>query len=185
MKQHVIYGIVLTAVWLLTGINAHAQDSLAMSCGTKDIQVQYDSEHKRYHIYRVVHDVGLIDEIGMSPKELFQLMLSDKQLLAPCKSEDAGPVVDCDTVYVKIGPMSRNPVLVSVDTAQMMVTNYSLPGHFLHPGKVIRSIVEEDGRLMILTTSEGEGRMPTIDEQLAESVWRRVDRQLILRAKEE
>ena len=166
---------VLSAMWLMIPFSwALAQEP----CQCPDIQEQYSPDEKRYHAYEVIHELGIADSAGQNRKAAYQLLLSDVQLLAPCKRKLSGAVSHCDTLHVKIGPTSRNPILVSVDTAHFSVTNYSLPGHFLHPGKVARMIVEENGMLFIITRSEGIGRWPGIDERFAEKVWRKVDDRL-------
>ena len=37
----------------------------------------------------------------------------------------------------------------------MSITNYTLPGHFLYPGKVFRTVVEECGQVKVITYGSG------------------------------
>ena len=47
-------------------------------------------------------------------------------------------------------------VLVSVDNDNMCITNYTLPGHFLYPGKIQRCLkVSNCNRISMVTTGEG------------------------------
>lgn len=48
-----------------------------------------------------------------------------------------------------------NPIRMLVDNDSFSVTNYTLPGHFLYPGKVIRSVVEDCGKIKIITLGVG------------------------------
>jgi hypothetical protein len=53
------------------------------------------------------------------------------------------------------GPLISNPIKMLVDNASFSVTNYTLPGHFLYPGKVIRTVVEDCGKISIVTIGVG------------------------------
>jgi hypothetical protein len=61
----------------------------------------------------------------------------------------------------------------------MAVTNYTKPGHFLHPGKVVRTIIEDDTAVYVDTWGEGTGIFPTVNGVLAPGVWYEADRRLL------
>lgn len=46
-------------------------------------------------------------------------------------------------------------VRLFADDRNMTITNYTAPGHFLYPGKVVRSVVEECGQVKIVTIGTG------------------------------
>ena len=46
-------------------------------------------------------------------------------------------------------------VRLFADDRNMVITNYTAPGHFLFPGKVVRSVVEECGQVKIVTIGTG------------------------------
>ena len=48
-----------------------------------------------------------------------------------------------------------NPIALYIDEANKCITNYTLPGHSLYPGKVTRCIVEECGQIKVKTFGEG------------------------------
>lgn len=48
-----------------------------------------------------------------------------------------------------------DPVFVITDDENYKITNYTAEGHFLSPGKVTRMVVEECGKVKILTIGEG------------------------------
>lgn len=49
----------------------------------------------------------------------------------------------------------KNPIAIYVDESNRCVTNYTLKGHALYPGKVTRCLVEECGKIKVKTFGEG------------------------------
>jgi hypothetical protein len=48
-----------------------------------------------------------------------------------------------------------DPVYIYPDDKNLTITNYTAPGHFLHPGKVERRVIEECGKVKIVTKGTG------------------------------
>lgn len=48
-----------------------------------------------------------------------------------------------------------NPIMMTIDPVNYSVTNYTLLGHILHPGKVVRTVVEECNKIKIVTVGYG------------------------------
>jgi hypothetical protein len=61
--------------------------------------------------------------------------------------------------FMSHAPGVANPIMMQVDHANYSVTNYTLPGHSLHPGKVIRTVVEECDKIKIVTIGYGNSWM--------------------------
>jgi len=161
-----------------------SRDSLL--CGHPDIKDSFDSLHKRYHHYRVSHVLLDKEEAReLSDGRALELMCSNIHFTAPFPKKKKGELIPCQEINVKIGFTRKNPIISCVDTAGLRLINYSLPGHLLHPGKVVRSISRQEGRLMVITESWGEGRLPKANEKRAEKTWGAVDERLRKALKEE
>lgn len=57
-----------------------------------------------------------------------------------------------------------DPVKVFPDDKNLTITNYTREGHFLHPGKVERRVVEECGQVKVVTTGTGLNYCVEIDK---------------------
>jgi hypothetical protein len=55
----------------------------------------------------------------------------------------------------KLHDVRYDQVWIFPDDKNMTFTNYTQPGHFLYPGKVFRSVVEECGKVKIVTVGTG------------------------------
>lgn len=53
-----------------------------------------------------------------------------------------------------------DPIFMKVDESSKCVVNYTLPDHILYPGKVTRCLVEECGKVKVLTFGEGTTNFP-------------------------
>lgn len=164
----------LLFILLFSPALAFAQAADSARCGEAAVRDSFSASHPRYHAYVVRHFLAR----GITPQQAFGVLLSDNHLTAPVVSADRGPVRACTPLRVKIAFTRSNPILTSVDTAGYRLVNYSLPGHFLHPGKVERRLESRNDSLWIVTMSIGHGRLPKVDERKAESVWKKVDDRL-------
>lgn len=179
MKQ-----LLFIALWLMVGV-ALAQNA-GLPCPGFEIQTEYDSTHRRYHYYQVETPLCALDEArGLTPQAVFALLCSDLTLVAPLSPAYRGPVRPCERLEVKIAFTRRNPIVTAVDRAALRLVNYSLPGHFLHPGMVERQVVVREGQVWMVTRSWGEGRLPRANERKAEDTWGGIDAQLKTRLLEE
>jgi hypothetical protein len=48
-----------------------------------------------------------------------------------------------------------DPVTIFPDDKNLTITNYTLEGHLLHPGKVVRKVIEECGQVKVVTIGTG------------------------------
>lgn len=48
-----------------------------------------------------------------------------------------------------------DPVWIYPDDKNLSITNYTAPGHFLSPGKIERRVIEECGKVKIVTLGSG------------------------------
>jgi hypothetical protein len=55
----------------------------------------------------------------------------------------------------KLHDIAYDQVWIYPDDKHLTLTNYTQPGHFLYPGKVFRSVVEECGKVKVVTVGSG------------------------------
>ncbi|MCI4670596.1 MAG: hypothetical protein MRZ79_20850 [Bacteroidia bacterium] len=165
--------------------SASCQIGDSLLCPNPDIRNTFDSLHNKYHYYRVEH---LIIDKGQYPNasksKVFSIMCGQIHFAAPFPKKVNGAVQACEPINVKIGFTRKNPILSSIDSTGLRLINYSLPGHLLHPGKVLRSVVEKENKIYVITESWGEGRFPKMNVKKSEKTWRTIDKQLALYTQE-
>jgi hypothetical protein len=71
--------------------------------------------------------------------------------------------------------LGSGPVVSYVDSSDFSITNVTLPGHRFYPGKVIRSVITENGEIDIQTTGTGTGPHPWLNEHAADLYWGSID----------
>lgn len=62
------------------------------------------------------------------------------------------------------------PVRQHVDDDRLSIVNTTMPGHFLHPGNVFRSIDQRGDDLYVVTEGYGTGILPHLNEK-GEFIW--------------
>lgn len=146
-------------------------------CGNGTAQDYYDPEDPKYHHYPT-DAYELTTEIcdpeqdpDCTRSNVFNAMLKQSNFIAP--SKDQTPVFDCKVTWVAYLP-KENPVVSKVNPSSYSVTNYTLADykdslgipqtHFLHPGKVTRTIKEKDGKIVVCTEGVGTGRLGWFNE---------------------
>ena len=168
MQKIVIVGILISWGSCLTV----SFGQVSPPCGQDQTKEIYDSTSNNYHHYLVSFRLGSVEELSdWSREEIFELWRKDIQLVHPALRKYKGPLVPCKLIHVKIGPIRKNPIVTEVMLEQATLVNYSLPGHFLHPGMVERRLELRDGAYWIVTESWGEGRWPRTNERQSEKVW--------------
>ena len=171
-----IFIFILVCALIFAPHKIQAQINLPRLCCEANVQQAFDATHKRYHHYRVVEKI--VHEEGAQIWKIdaaFTHFISDIQHIAPVPKRFHGPVNSCDTVSVIVGLKRNNPILIQIDTVHYSIINYTLPGHILYPGVVIRRIEESDHQLFVITESWGEGRLPRLNERLSTRVWQKVN----------
>ena len=147
-------------------------------CNDDEIQTTYDTTSYWYHSYTVRNTVCSLNNSGCNRANVFKTMLSQAQIIAP----DAGsePVTNCKISILNIpGPFGEDPIRTSVNQSGYSITNYTREDHALHPGRVTRSIVEENNSIIVITFGEGTGVFPGANESRAPGLWGEVDQKLI------
>ncbi|MEA5470156.1 hypothetical protein [Spirulina sp. 06S082] len=164
---------------LIVAIGAFCEKAIALSpCNDNQLQASYNSSSSSYHEYTVENKVCSIDLPGCTQDFVFNIMLSQVRFIAP--TDQVTPVQNCKITILDIpGPFGEDPIRTTVNQNQYSITNYTREDHALHPGIVNRTVIEKDGHIVISTFGEGEGILPTINENQAPDLWGDVDRGLI------
>jgi hypothetical protein len=152
-------------------------------CNDPSIQSQYDPSHPQYHQYGINERIETLICTSITPKcnrdLVFKTMLEEARFIAP--TDDGNPVTECKKTRVDIGPLSDNYIKTTINRTEKIIVNYTLEQHFLHPGRIVRQVLEQDNKVYVKTTGEGTGRWPEINEFFAPSVWLNVDKRLQFR----
>ncbi|WP_315756136.1 MULTISPECIES: hypothetical protein [unclassified Bradyrhizobium] len=116
------------------------------------------------HFYRTKTWVGRASD-GITPTQAMQALLRHATPLQRRVAED--------------GKTTDIPILGSVrhrvDPERRMVVNTTEPGHWLDPGNVHRSIVQDGDDIYVQSDGYGTGSFPEINKRLAEFLWPLVD----------
>ena len=138
-----------------------------------------------YHYYPVetaICDSG--NDNNCTVNNVFNILISSNQFMIPVPS-DVGPAGPNNSLYhhVSLSPvvsygvvglsgpviglslevginsfanMIPNPAMTYIDYSNSSVTNYTLPGHILFPGRVTRQVMQKCGKIYIVTIGEGK-----------------------------
>ena len=153
-------------------------------------QMTFDANDPSYHRYpsgggNIETQLCTKADKNCTREEVFRVFLSNSQFIAP--TGDTQPVTNCKVTMVDISRfglqnmgigIGANPIQSIVDLQNYSVTNYTLPGHLLYPGKVVRTITEDSQDVLIETWGEGTGLLPTLNAFFAPGLWQEVDRAL-------
>ena len=159
-------------------VNEQTISSEDYPCDDDDIQLTYDRSSPGYHEYGVQNKICDSSLRECTRDLVFSTMLSQTQHIVP--SEDVSPVENCQIINVNLPVIfiGQDSIRTIIDREQYSATNYTLRNHFLHPGKVTRTVVERDTGIWIFTYGEGTGPFPRQNEEGADSLWTEVDQKL-------
>ncbi|MBS1984310.1 MAG: hypothetical protein JST16_09060 [Bdellovibrionales bacterium] len=170
-------------------ITGREQDGSHPPCNDSTIQTSYSPQNPNYHRYPHAGEsirTILCEKTNSrcTKNAVFNIMLSSAQYIAP--TDDTSPVTNCKITLVNINMLTDllyyNPIRSVI--GEYSVTNYTKPGdfshfgHFLHPGKVVRTINENDTAVYVETWGEGTGNFGDLNEKRAPDVWHGVDNKL-------
>lgn len=164
-----------------TGINGESSPcpSAQYICGDQAIVDTFDDKHPDYHKYDTPR--LMLCEQATNPRctqaFVYNVMLSNASFLAP--TDNTEEVFDCQQTEVAYNGLG-GPIRTKLDRKNFTATNYTLPGHSFHPGKVTRSIFESGGKIYVKTTGEGTGPLSTLNDNryAMATLWSTVDGKL-------
>lgn len=109
---------------------------------------------------------------NMGPTTRDEVFMALRHVPAPENLVDPSHI---EGAAVKTGDVTK--VAVMGDVTHLLypddgvIVNVTLPGHRLHPGIVVRQVVEKDGLFSIVTEGVGTGPMKKLNEKLADFIW--------------
>ena len=166
-------------------------------CGDKEIWVNYptEPEYKQaysnlfglatgYHRYptegeRIEGRICSTSLPGCTRKAVFETMLSQVKFIAPTTETDS--VKNCKITNLDIPNIlaGDDPILTTIDNDEFSIRNYTRYDHALHPGVVIRTVIEKNGFIFVNTFGEGYGPFPDFNKLFSLNLWKNVDAGLV------
>ena len=143
-----------------------------------------------YHHYVLETPICSTSRAGCTSQNVFRAMTSQRRFMAPAEGNEFDPVTHCAVTDLQ-GPGWRGAlasirysdnIINVVDAANSTAINYTLnpPGpvntHVFHPGRVIRTVLEKNGTIVVRTEGEGTGQMPRTNESSGSDLFRSIDR---------
>ncbi|RYE17508.1 MAG: hypothetical protein EOP45_15655 [Sphingobacteriaceae bacterium] len=137
-------------------------------CGDyPEVQDDFSNKSAWYHSYyalNAVCDPVQYKHRKVTTEMIYKILLTHCNYVAP--TYDTSPVGNCKRVVLN-GVITfttnpeynfaflNDPIITRVEPAIRRVTNYTLPAHRLHAGKVIRQIIYKNGKIQIETIGTG------------------------------
>lgn len=149
MKRKIILAIIV----LLATQKAFSQ----LVVEVNKIQDVYNSGDINYHHYK--RKILLCKSDKYTVDEVYKIFISQSKFLAPVYDEQQPAFHGC-TLLLNISMPGIafpgiHPIKVIFDKANRKITNYTMPKHILHPGKVERQIVQRGDEIFLETDGIG------------------------------
>lgn len=129
-----------------------------------------------YHQYQVENPICLRSTPGCTVDAVFRLMASSMAFAAPTDNTD--PVSNCKLTTVDIPVLGQGTIRTAVNEQAHWIVNFTRRDHPLHPGRVVRVVVERPQSIDVVTLGDGNGFLPGFNELAASSLWGGVDAKL-------
>ena len=143
-----------------------------------------------YHHYVLETPICSTSRARCTSQSVFQAMTSQRRFMAPAEDNELDPVAHCAVTNLQgpgfLGALASlrysDNIINVVDAANSTAINYTLnpPGlantHVFHPGRVIRTVLEKNGNIVVRTEGEGTGQMPRTNESSGSDLFRSIDR---------
>ena len=143
-------------------------------CTEPQIITSYDSNNPNYHYYDHSNIICNNTQGGCNRENVFNTMISQMRFIAPTTS--SVPVRHCRETTLPI----KNPIKTTINDKSYSIINYTLPGHMLYPGKVVRRVEETSNAIVVRTIGTGMGGYKEFNLKAAPQIWGSADRQLSL-----
>jgi hypothetical protein len=143
-------------------------------CTEPRIITSYDSNNPNYHYYDHSNIICNNTQGGCNRENVFNTMISQMRFIAPTTS--SVPVRHCRETTLPI----KNPIKTTINDKSYSIINYTLPGHMLYPGKIVRRVEETSNAIVVRTIGTGMGGYKEFNLKAAPQIWGSADRQLSL-----
>lgn len=154
----------LMSLLLLWSSSLLAQSNITPCANFPTVIDDYIPQQPNYHHYEVRQQlVDLSVYKTCTPGFVYNIMKSRLSFNVPGGAADL-PVPLCSAVevfiYVPLLPFKPKlgNIVTKYDDRQLTVTNYTLPGHFLHAGKVERKVTRIGNKIYVITTGIGNNQ---------------------------
>ncbi|RAM53278.1 MAG: hypothetical protein C6Y22_01680 [Hapalosiphonaceae cyanobacterium JJU2] len=146
-------------------------EEIAHPCNDTRIGTNYDKTNSKYHYYKNNNLLKICSKKmrGCTKKKVFETMISEVRFIAPTDSKEG--VISCkeEVLIPGIGfkdyypEFYKNRIKAVINANDLLVTNYTLPGHMFYPGEIRRRVVDTGDAIEIETIGEGIGDNRTIN----------------------
>ncbi|MBW4568249.1 MAG: hypothetical protein KME31_09530 [Tolypothrix carrinoi HA7290-LM1] len=157
---------------------ASSSTALVHPCNDDRINDNYNKNDSNYHYYSLTNGICSKTLKGCTREKVFQTMISQEQFIVPSPLDDK-PVVHCREKTLTLG----NPIRTTINSSDYSITNYTLPGHMFHPGKITRRVIETNDAIKVTTIGEGVGDYKKFNIWVAPDIWSRADILLSVRVR--
>ena len=151
-----------------------------------------------WHNYSVETEICSITNPSCSRSAVYRWMLSQKRFVVPfiVGDEQYENIEHCSRSELRpqravlpywYQPTIRtlvdilrdpDPVVTIVDANAFSATNYTVEGHALHPGRIMRSVIERNGTVLVRTVGMGTGPHREINKVSGQIIFSNVDQDL-------
>lgn len=127
--------------------------------GSTEIRDDFYPSSKVYHSYEVETELyRRSDRPDLTLERAFQEFTTNVRFAAPAITQS--PVVEDGVYLLELNLLGfqfpgLHPILTKVDAEDHSITNYTLRGHLLYPGKVVRKLEERNGIVYLKTHGTG------------------------------
>lgn len=175
MEPKLLRAITISSLLILSNTHAaYAEAPLSRTypCMDPRIITPFDNNNPNYHYYEHTNIICNKAQSGCSREAVFNTMTSQMRFIAPTKSSNA--VKHCSEVTLPIG----NPIKTTINHQSYSITNFTLPGHILYPGKITRRVEEASSEITVRTIGVGIGYYKKFNQMVAPQIWGSADQQL-------
>ena len=175
MEHKLLRAITISSLLILSNTHAaYAEAPLSRTypCMDPRIITSFDNKNPNYHYYEHTNIICNKAQSGCSREAVFNTMTSQMRFIAPTISSNA--VKHCSEVTLPIG----NPIKTTINHQSYSITNFTLPGHMLYPGKITRRVEETSSVITVRTIGVGIGYYKKFNQMVAPQIWGSADQQL-------
>lgn len=153
-------------IFLVCEILGQSKDAKIVCKQYPSVRDNYRVNKLNYHFYFVESLICTTEEFPKANKNfIYNFLLGNVSYVAPTYNKAAA--VNCAKVICNLGAITvdlkyfgdfvpgNDPILTVINKSRYNITNFTLPEHRLHAGKVIRTISQRGNQFYI--TSEGTG----------------------------
>lgn len=122
-----------------------------------DIVSEYNKERPNYHFYSHKEEICDFKKNSCCTKDfIFEIMKSKVEFTAPYGGSIG--VIDCKEFSLP----GLGSIVTKIENKSFLITNFTKSNHALHEGKVMRYVVEDQGKIYVYTIGVGNNKNATL-----------------------